>query len=96
MTIDEKGVCAPFDETLIGQPAVLPGRASIRYLTSDGNGASPRIDRPQRSLNVAVRRPHPLFSESRTCDGPPPPDLFVREDVRKDENRVNLALFSLM
>jgi hypothetical protein len=28
--------------------------------------------------------------------GPPAPDLFVREDVAKPENRVNLALFSLM
>ena len=27
---------------------------------------------------------------------PPPPNLFVNEDVSKPENRVNLALFSLM
>jgi hypothetical protein len=31
-----------------------------------------------------------------SAGGPPVPDLFVREDVAKPENRVNLALFSLM
>ncbi|HEY1296211.1 MAG TPA: hypothetical protein VGJ60_24295 [Chloroflexota bacterium] len=32
----------------------------------------------------------------KSTSGPPAPDLFVREDVSKPENRVNLALFSLM
>jgi hypothetical protein len=36
------------------------------------------------------------FTSKSTVGSPPTPDLFIREDVAKPENRVNLALFSMM
>ncbi|MCX6023158.1 MAG: DUF6508 domain-containing protein [Chloroflexi bacterium] len=49
-------------------------------------------------IRALLERLQELRRQQEATDGVslPPPDLFVREDVSKPENRVNLALFSLM
>src|SRR5712691_7373232 len=62
MRIGNDGVCALYEESLIGKPAVMPGRASVRYVNPVGNGGSRKDDKPQPNVKRDIRQLHPLFS----------------------------------
>src|SRR5437879_4506424 len=78
------------------------GRDAVPECASTRAGG-PRCVSPRSSTAPACRITYVMQSvpdmapiSDESVGGPPAPDLFVREDVAKPENRVNLALFSLM